>query len=237
MSLNELMGGTKKVIKMHVNDIRLNSQNKYDLTEIEALAKTIKDNGQLENGVGYYEDKNDGKKITLVAGHRRHSAISLLYRRNESDGLMDIKIVDKPKTVIEEELLIVRANNQRRKTKEQRLREVDVALRYYESLSDVEKPKFNDTYKLRDYIGELIGITGRQAQKYMNSLRGKEKQDTEKKESKYLLTDLKNKLEHQYQCKVRVTGNSISFSCQNTEELNKLFETLGIQEVLDKEKF
>ena len=86
MSLNELMGGTKKVIKMHVNDIRLNSQNKYDLTEIEALAKTIKDNGQLENGVGYYEDKNDGKKITLVAGHRRHSAISLLYRRNESDG-------------------------------------------------------------------------------------------------------------------------------------------------------
>lgn len=237
MSLNELMSGSKKVIKMHVNDIRLNRNNKYDLTEIEALAKTIKDNGQLENGVGYYEDRGDGKKVTLVAGHRRHSAISLLYGRNETDGMMDIKIVDKPQTTIEEELLIVRANNQRRKTKEQRLREVDVALRYFESLTEEEKPSFSDNYKLRDYIGELIGMTGRQAQKYLNTLRGKKEKETVSKDNTYLLTDLKHKLEHQYQCKIRVTEHSIAFSCQNTDELNKLFETLGIQEVLEKENF
>lgn len=71
--------------KVHILEIRENQDNHYDLKpeEILALKLSIEKYGQLDNGIVYQEDMDDGKKYTLISGAKRFHAIKLLYEEKK----------------------------------------------------------------------------------------------------------------------------------------------------------
>ena len=166
MSLNQAMSGGKRKARISVKDIRANILNFYDLENIEELAASIEVDGQLENGVVYAKTGEDGKKYTLISGHRRFSAISLLLEQGRGDGFIDVVVHPSPEVEIKEEMLVIKANGQRTKTPQEREKEIAVAKRYW----DFEKSegRISEGTVMRDWIGEQIGLKGRQVQDYLS---------------------------------------------------------------------
>lgn len=168
MSLSEAMSSGKSRKKLSVTDIRMNQLNAYAAYNIEELAHLIKRDGQLENLTVYADDCNDGKHYTLLGGHRRYLAISLLLERGESDGLADVVVVRKPENEIDEKSLIQSDNAQRIKTMEEIKWEIQSALEKWDYLcSQDQQPVLENGEKKRDWIGRQVGLKGRQVQEYL----------------------------------------------------------------------
>lgn len=169
MSLQEIMNDGSKVKKISVGDIRINGRNFYDLAEIEELADSIKRRGQLENASVFYdESQDDGRHYTLIRGNRRYNAITLLYEREEGDGLIECKILDKPIDDIDERGLIIEDNAQREKSLEERMQEVQYGIDLYNR--EKELGNIPSGVKCRDFIGKRIGLSGRHVQNILSKL-------------------------------------------------------------------
>lgn len=188
MGLNELMSNGVKTKKIHVNDIRLNEYNKYPLSEIEELENSILEYGQLENGNAYEDLQADGKKYTLLSGHRRFTAIQNLYKKGLHDGMMDIRLEQKPTTFYKENKKMRHANSYRNLTPEQireiRISDIKLAQEEFERRKDTpEEVKFNEECRtLSDWIGREIGISGRQVRTYMKQMKVDEVKIKEEKQ-------------------------------------------------------
>lgn len=225
----------------HVSEIRPNELNHYhiDNEEIIALAETIKRDGQLENGLVYIdEESEDGKKYTLIGGERRWRALTYLFENGLKDGMYDIVVLPKPKNIVEEKRLIRNANRQRVKTEEDVYLEIIDAEKEYDYLCEIgQQPKG----KKRDFIGNEIGRSGKTVDNIKKKFNGvaedgrpiKVDEPKKKRTGKNDFTDLRVRIEKIYQCRVKVTEKSIQFSCENTEQLNELFEKIGLQSKLD----
>lgn len=233
---------SKGVLKTaaHVSEIRANELNHYhiDNDEIIALAETIKVDGQLANGLVYLDDRGDGKKYTLIGGERRWRAITYLYENGVKDGMYDIVVLPKPKNIVEEKRLIRNANRQRVKSEEDVYLEIIDAEKEYDYLCEIGKqPKG----KKRDFIGNEIGRSGKTVDNIKKKFDGigedgrpvKVEEPKKKKPVKKDFSDLRVRIEKIYQCKVKVTEKSIQFNCENTEQLNELFEKIGLQSKLE----
>ena len=117
-----------------VTNIRINEMNDYNMEDVDALAENILDRGQMNAGLGYYEDKGDGCSITLLGGERRWRAVSQNYEKGLGDGIYIIDVCEKPKDKWEEEELIRAHNIQREKTNDEIFREIKFYERKYEYL-------------------------------------------------------------------------------------------------------
>ena len=229
MGLMDNMAQATVIKKIHVSDIRENKLNNYDLDEIEELALLIKEKGQRSNATVYYStDENDGKHYTLIGGNRRYCAIELLHERNEHDGLIECKICEKPLNELDEKEMILIDNAQREKKLKDRKWEVQVGLDLYNR--DKAAGLVPVGTKARDYIGQKIGLNGRQVQNILSQL-NKKKEKPKKDDTLGLIA---KDIEKICDCKIKLTDKSITFKCCDVNDLNRLLEQLGIQSELNK---
>lgn len=194
-SLSSAMAGNnaKKIQVIHINDIRANKDNFYEIdAEIEKLANLILKN-DVNNGKVFYEDLNDGKHYTLVGGEQRYRAITYLYLRGQHDGLYPVRVIEKPKSKDDEILAIIEDNFQRTKSVDDRKKEiqklsevydnykvldklVDKELNENKELSSEAKTMLEEKRKLpkgmlkRDWIHTKTGLSPRQVQEYLTGV-------------------------------------------------------------------
>ena len=102
-----------EICNINLSDIRVNPNNIYEEQNIKELADSIESFGQLENAT-LYEDLSidDGKKYTLVGGHRRYLAISYLAERGLYEPVLKASLIEKPNVHQMEQMLIVTDNQQ-----------------------------------------------------------------------------------------------------------------------------
>ena len=234
MSLAKTLNKGKQKTKIHINDIRENPDNYYDFKqeEIAALANSILEHGQIHNGLVYEETGSDGKHYTLLSGAKRYRAISLLYNSNTEDkivhdGYMDVLVQEKPKNKYVMKDVIGDANLQRRPTHETLYKEIKEKEEFYDYLVSIGKrPEQNK----REYIGSALGITGRQVTNIKNKYEGKSEKtkNIEKSSRQEYNKKFAKEIKKKYQFNTTVTAKSITFKCDNTEELNEFLKYVGI---------
>lgn len=150
-----------------LTDILVNENNIYDEQMIEELAESLRTYGQLENAT-VFENGNQVKPYTLVGGHRRFKALSSLAERGEGPGELLCSVVEKPCEVVKEKMLIVHDNQQRRKDRETKLREVQAANEYWMHLKRIGKqPKG----KRRTWIAVQVGMSERSVQDLLSQIK------------------------------------------------------------------
>lgn len=180
MSLAETISKGSRKAKINIEEVRTNKMNFYEKEIVDNIATSIKEFGQLSNCSVFCEEGKDNKKYTLIDGETRCLAILKLNKEGLHDGLLDVLILDKPKNNMETESLIIDSNLQRTKSTEDRLHEIEKATLIYETLKKAKN--IDDGVIKRDWIGKKIGISGRQVQKYLNTLNGNGREKDETKE-------------------------------------------------------
>ena len=228
-------------VKIHVNDIRFNSNNEFEVSseKILALANSLKNQEQLHNIVVYKDLLDDGKKYTLISGETRVRAILYLYDANQSDGYINAVVKSKPKTQLDEKLLIVNANIQRDMTDEDYYFAIKVFEEEYERLKESDnKPEQNK----RDYVGSKLGRSGRWVTIIKNKFEGKsektkrkeekEKRSKTKKETKKSFSnkEVAEKIKKEYKVpSVTVSSVAIRIEFDDKDEKNDFIQNvLGI---------
>lgn len=166
MSLAETMSNGIRRKKVNVKDVRVNSLNFYEKEIVASLASSIEIQGQLQSATVFAETGEDEKKYTLIDGETRYLAICKLYEEGKHDGSFDVVIRPKPESDMDTEDILMDANLQRTKTKDERLLEIKKAVELYAVYK--EKNLIPTGMKKRDWIGQKIGLTGRQVQNYLS---------------------------------------------------------------------
>lgn len=188
MSLKQAMSSGKVRKRVRIQEIRVNPVNWYHPYNVEELANLIERDGQLENAIVYEDIQEDGKQYTLLGGHRRFAAISFLFEQNRGDGYMDVVIVEKPQTTYDEAFLILSDNAYRVKLPEEIKKEVQYAIDKWDYLSSIDqKPVLKEGEKKRDWIGQQVGLKGRQVQEYLTGKyadNSSQQQETDTKKEK-----------------------------------------------------
>lgn len=161
-----------EITTLNLTDIRTNPLNIYQEQTIKELADSILQWGQLENATVYKDEQADGKKYTLIGGHRRFMAISYLAERNLYPSKIHVNIVSKPMADTEEKMMIVADNHQRVKDKQTKLREIQYANDYWNYLVSInQKPRLEHGQKKRDWIAKKTGYGARVVQDILTEIR------------------------------------------------------------------
>ena len=161
-----------EITTLNLTEIRTNPLNIYQEQTIKELADSILQWGQLENATVYIDEQADGKKYTLIGGHRRFMAISYLAERNLYPSKIHVNIVSKPMADTEEKMMIVADNHQRVKDKQTKLREIQYANDYWNYLVSInQKPRLEHGQKKRDWIAKKTGYGARVVQDILTEIR------------------------------------------------------------------
>ena len=158
-----------EICNTNLSDIRVNPNNIYEEQNIKELADSIESFGQLENAT-LYEDLSidDGKKYTLVGGHRRYLAISYLAERGLYEPVLKASLIEKPNVHQMEQMLIVTDNQQRVKDKETKIREIYYANNYWNYLVSINQQPQG---KKREWIAKKTGYGERVIQDILSDIK------------------------------------------------------------------
>ena len=158
-----------EICNINLSDIRVNPNNIYEEQNIKELADSIESFGQLENAT-LYEDLSidDGKKYTLVGGHRRYLAISYLAERGLYEPVLKASLIEKPNVHQMEQMLIVTDNQQRVKDKETKIREIYYANNYWNYLVSINQQPQG---KKREWIAKKTGYGERAIQDILSDIK------------------------------------------------------------------
>ena len=188
-----------EICNINLSDIRVNPNNIYEEQNIKELADSIESFGQLENAT-LYEDLSidDGKRYTLVGGHRRYLAISYLAERGLYEPVLKASLIEKPNVHQMEQMLIVTDNQQRVKDKETKIREIYYANNYWNYLVSIDQQPQG---KKREWIAKKTGYGERVIQD--------------------ILSDIKKQSMTQQSSTVTVTQSSSAITVDNKAETRK----------------
>ena len=158
-----------EICNINLSDIRVNPNNIYEEQNIKELADSIESFGQLENAT-LYEDLSidDGKKYTLVGGHRKYLAISYLAERGLYEPVLKASLIEKPNVHQMEQMLIVTDNQQRVKDKETKIREIYYANNYWNYLVSIDQQPQG---KKREWIAKKTGYGERVIQDILSDIK------------------------------------------------------------------
>ena len=158
-----------EICNINLSDIRVNPNNIYEEQNIKELADSIESFGQLENAT-LYEDLSidDGKKYTLVGGHRRYLAISYLAERGLYEPVLKASLIEKPNVHQMEQMLIVTDNQLRVKDKETKIREIYYANNYWNYLVSINQQPQG---KKREWIAKKTGYGERVIQDILSDIK------------------------------------------------------------------
>lgn len=179
MSLADTVSGNGlRRKKINVSEVRVNKLNFYNKEIVDSMAMSIAVHGQLSNATVFMEEGKDGKLYTLIDGETRYLAICQLVVEGKHDGSFDVVIRPKEQRPCDVEEILMDANLQRTKTKEERIMEIKKADELYEIH---KKNNQIPTGMLKsDWIGMKIGLTGRQVRNYLKEFKGDEDKNSKK---------------------------------------------------------
>ena len=141
---------TSELQEIPLSKLITNGRNIYGIRDVEELADSIAINGLLEPLIAYpYGD--EAGSYRLLSGHRRLAAL----RMNEAETAL-CRIVPKPDSSAREDLLIIHANAQRKKTPAELMAEADKMTAALVALKNqgVELPG-----RVRDAVAEAMGLS------------------------------------------------------------------------------
>ncbi|MFV0498468.1 MAG: ParB/RepB/Spo0J family partition protein [Bacilli bacterium] len=132
-----------KLVDIELELINNNELNDiYNIDNIEELAENIAVNGQIDPIIVYLKSG----EYTIISGHRRFEALKSIDKE-----FAKCILVPKPETIEEEKILLVEANSQRVKTKEELKSEIVYKKESYTKLKNQKHPKY-----VRANINKLI---------------------------------------------------------------------------------
>ena len=183
------------VSKIRVNPVNFYAENDDEEIYVDQMADLIEEWGQDVNAVVYLDDsQDDGKTYTLLSGERRFKAISKLFDQNQGDGMIHVKIVDKPESMDSEMLQIITKNANRNKSKEVREHEVQILSEIWQHMVDENRaPKG----RFVEWAATQIGVSPRTVTNYLKSSKTKQSEShedslsSEEKEEEIQVEDLK----------------------------------------------
>lgn len=201
------------VKKIKLTELTENSDNFYQINDIEALAESIKVDGQL------MPIEVSNRSNLIISGHRRFNALKLL---GEEFANVVYKEFDSEE---EEQLYLIRANSYRKKSKEETEQEILKLQKYYQKLKE-EQPglSININKLIAKEVG--VGIT-----KVKETVKPKEKKEKEEKSS--LLISAEEKLIGRLETDVRLKGNNkgtITIKYYSEKELTRILDLININE-------
>lgn len=104
--------------RVSVLDVRPNPNNFYRniedeeyLEEIKNTAEDQKHTPQMQDLIGYYDELDDGKKVTLLSGEKRWRAALINFQNGEGNEYLDFLLLPKPQSKEEEFIKIIQFNN------------------------------------------------------------------------------------------------------------------------------
>lgn len=132
-----------RVVEVAVDKISENGKNFYELSDIDILAENIKQVGQTS-------PIHITKDYVIVSGHRRFNAIKKLNQDKINCIFVDFK------TELDEELFLISANSQRRKTKEDRDTEINNLKEIYKKLKEEDE---NFSGNINKMVAQDLGVS------------------------------------------------------------------------------
>lgn len=160
------------VSKIRVNPINFYAENSDEELYVDQMADLIEEWGQDVNAVVYVDDsQDDGKTYTLLSGERRFKAISKLFDQNQGDGMIHVKIVDKPESVDAEMIQIISNNAIRNKSKEVREHEVQILSEIWQHMVDEKRAPEG---RFVEWAATQIGVSPRSVTNYLKSSQTKQ---------------------------------------------------------------
>lgn len=200
------------VVEIKLNQLKANSSNFYDeLYQIEELANSIETSGQIEPIIV-------NKDYTIISGHRRFNALKILNAETALCIIRDFK--DK----VDENIMLISANKQRKKSKEEIIKEVELLNTFYKLKKETD-PNFKGN--INKIIAEDLGVSEA-------TVKRAKKEEKEKKEAmesleKYEKTEpsipkpKKPKTEKQIKKQVEKLANDLETAdVTNYQEINEL---------------
>lgn len=123
-----------KLVDIELELINCNELNDiYNIDNIEELAENILINGQIDPIIVYLK----AGEYTILSGHRRFEALKSIEKE-----FAKCILVSKPETIEEEKILLVEANSQRIKTKDELKNEIVYKKESYTKLKSEKNPKY-----------------------------------------------------------------------------------------------
>lgn len=157
------------VDKIRCNPINFYAHSKDEDLFVGQMEELIQEQGQDVNAVVYMDDSlEDGKMYTLLSGERRYKAILKLYEQHQGDGMMHVKIIDKPADADQEMIQIISNNAIRHKSKDTRLQEVAALHEIWKHMVNAKTAhgRFNE------WCASRIGISPRSVTNYLKKIQG-----------------------------------------------------------------
>ncbi len=213
------------VSKIRVNPVNFYAENADEEIYVDQMADLIEEWGQDVNAVVYLDDsQDDGKTYTLLSGERRFKAISKLFDQNQGDGMIHVKIVDKPESMDSEMLQIITKNANRNKSKEVREHEVQILSEIWQHMVDENRaPKG----RFVEWAATQIGVSPRTVTNYLKSSKTKQSEShedslsSEEKEEEIQVEDLKEYeelLQERFNHPVKISKSSKTKQSESHED-------------------
>lgn len=225
-----------EICNINLSDIRVNPNNIYEEQNIKELADSIESFGQLENAT-LYEDLSidDGKKYTLVGGHRRYLAISYLAERGLYEPVLKASLIEKPNVHQMEQMLIVTDNQQRVKDKETKIREIYYANNYWNYLVSINQQPQG---KKREWIAKKTGYGERVIQDILSDIKKQcmNQQSLTATQSTSAIT-VDNKAETRKALMRAKSAINKALNLSSNDSVLLAFDTEYLEDCMDKLKF
>ncbi|MDQ0361601.1 ParB/RepB/Spo0J family partition protein [Breznakia pachnodae] len=223
---NQPLAGKNQIMDLNISKILFNPKNIFDDTdeEIQERAANIDEQGLTDPIVVYELDDN----YMLISGEGRTRSCMFL-------GWTTIRgyIVDKPKSELDEELLIHSFNEHRKLSDERIYKRVCTYYRMYLDLKeDGRKPKG----ETRDWIAQRLGIGQKRAGDFVQIIQGKKewndvvKPKKSKPEKERWQTFSEKLFMERLQTKTIVTKNEVKIKFMNDDDLARIMDLLNIKE-------
>jgi ParB family chromosome partitioning protein len=191
-----------------INMLKPSEENFYKIEHLEELQKDISEHGLYHNLLVKQVDENT---FRIVSGHRRYHALKNLNYKE-----VPCKVIDNSVSDVDIEIIMIKANATSRELDDDTKR---FQVKRLEELYRVKKGSGEEIKgKLRDNIGQDLGISGVQVQKYMSI-------------NKKLIPELKDLLDS----KELSVKNAFDYSKFDEEQQKEIY-TLLSQTIGDKKE-
>lgn len=145
-------------------EIKLNKENFYELSELELLADDIERQGLKHNLV--VSKDSGGTGYWLISGHRRYCAIKMLIEQHRLTSTLIPCYIDGERTQAEARLNLIMLNaTQRKYTDAETMAEYETLKATFQQLEDEGKPVKG---RIRELIAKTLNVSPAQVGKIEN---------------------------------------------------------------------
>lgn len=219
--------------------------------EILNTAEDQKHTPQMQDLIGYYDEGDDGKSVTLLSGEKRWRAALINYENGDGGEYLDFLLIPKPQSQEEEYVKIIQFNNHSDFSKDIRAKSAkilwDIIEKTEPELSFTQKTKkiavkLNKTDRtVRNYLASYHITSQGDASLLEQNVDAQEEQNMEedllkKQEVEERLQMVSKEIAEQLATNTKLKqtkkkGYVLSFNLENSDDLLSLLSILGCENV------